>query len=93
MTTSDTGLIAFWISFPEDSSFPVGLGVTAWSLEDAYRLLDAHGYDFHRRAARVSVRERISVADLDYRHVVMNMGPIVVRGIWYPCLNVGYGAP
>ncbi len=67
------------------------MGVTAYSLQDAFVLLDRHGYEFHRRGP-VEVREGVAVADLDQRHVVPNMGPIVFRGIWYPCLNVGFGA-
>jgi hypothetical protein len=67
------------------------MGVTARSVEDAFDLLDQHGYDFHR-LGRVEVRENITVADLDPGHVVPNMGPIVFRGIWYPCLNIGFGA-
>lgn len=52
----DGHLTAFWISFPEDASFPHGLGVTAWSQEGAFRLLEEQGYDFHLRAAEVAVR-------------------------------------
>ncbi len=85
-------LIPFWISFPDDPDFSMGLGVTAWSREDAYRLLEEQGYDFHVRARRVEVRDAISVSDLA-EHVRPNMGPIVVRGVWYPCFNVGFGAP
>ena len=86
-------LTAFWISFPEDKGFPLGFGVTAWSLEDAYRLLESHGYDFHREAKRVDVLRDVKTRDLDYDHVVENAGPIVIRGIWYPSLNTGFGAP
>ena len=86
-------LKTYWFSFPENPYFPIGLGVTAWSLSDAYALLEANGYDFHKHASRVEVREGITVADLDQMHVVGNMGPIVVRGIWYPALNIGFGAP
>jgi hypothetical protein len=67
------------------------MGVTARSLEDAFALLDQHGYAFHRNGP-VVVRENVTVEDLDQGHVVANMGPIVFRGIWYPCLNIGFGA-
>ncbi|HEY4239024.1 MAG TPA: hypothetical protein VGM88_04380 [Kofleriaceae bacterium] len=86
------GLTAYWISYPEDWGFPMGQGVTAYSTDDAFRLLEAQGYDFHLRARRVDVKV-VTFDDLDDRHVVPNMGPIVVRGVWFPCLNVGYGAP
>jgi len=85
-------LTSYWITFPEDRSAPLGIGVTAYSVEDAFRLLEERGYDYHRRMSRAEIRENIKIADLDQFHVVPNMGPIVVRGIWYPCLNIGFGA-
>jgi len=48
----DGTLTAFWVSFPKDPTFPLGLGVTAWSRADALRLLEERGYDFHLRATR-----------------------------------------
>ena len=89
----DSDLIAYWITFPNDSHFPVGFGVTAWSIEDAYRLLEERGFYFHQQASRVAIRENITVDDIDYSHVAVNAGPIIVRGVWYPCFNIGYGAP
>ena len=89
----NSGLQAYWLSFPENENFPVGFGVTAHSLNDAYALLKANGYEFHERAKRVEVREGITVADLEFNHVRNNMGPIVTRGVWYPALSVGFGAP
>jgi hypothetical protein len=35
------------------------------------------------------VREDVTVAALDQSHVVANMGPIAVRGLWYPLIAVG----
>ena len=85
-------LIAFWISYPKDLYFP-RQGVTALSRADAFRMLEAHGYDFHVRAVEVLVREGIAYDDIEDAEVRRHMGPIVVRGIWYPCLNIGYNAP
>ncbi|MBA3464201.1 MAG: hypothetical protein H0T46_29875 [Deltaproteobacteria bacterium] len=84
-------LTAFWISFPDDRGFPLGLGVTAHSKDDAFQLLEDQGYDFHLRARSVDVKVQVGVADLDL-HVRTDMGPIVVRGVWYPCFNIGFGA-
>ena len=81
----------FWLTFPSQPDAPIGMGVTARSIEDAFVLLEQHGFDLHRRGP-VTVRENVTVADLDQQHVVPNMGPIVFRGIWYPCLNIGFGA-
>jgi hypothetical protein len=93
--TQDGGLRTFWITFPKATgcTFPIGFGVTAWSEADAFRLLEQQGYDQHRRAEEIVVTADVNVTDLDPRNVVPVMGPIVVRGIWYPPMNVGWGAP
>ena len=84
-------LVSYWITFPEDRSFPLGLGVTAYSVEDAFHLLEKEGYDFHKRAKKTEIKEGVAVQELDYDHVVVNSGPIVFRGVWFPCQNMGLG--
>lgn len=81
------GLIPYWISFPDDVIFPMGFGVTAYSLAEAYSILEQFGFDYHRRAVRVIVKTNVKWDELDELHVHPNMGPIVVRGIWCPHLN------
>ena len=68
----------------------MGLGVTAWSEADAFQLLEEGGYDFHRRALEVVFRVVQKAEDVDLTHVAPNAGPVVVRGIWFPCKNIGY---
>ncbi len=85
-------LSRYWITFPDDPSFPVGQGVTAYSSADAFSLLADRGYDFHVRAQRVEVREIQTFDDIDYEHVARVSGPLRFRGIWYPCFNVGIDA-
>ena len=70
----------------------MGQGVTAFTEQDDFYLLDEYGYDYHHRAARINVREITSIEELDSNHVVTNMGPMVIRGIWFPCLNIGIDA-
>jgi hypothetical protein len=79
-------LVTFWITFPG----PVcehSYGVTAYSLDDAMALLGSRlaGRDLEP----MQVRENIRVQDLDQRHVAPNCGPVVFRGVWYPCSNLG----
>jgi hypothetical protein len=90
----ETGLRTFWITFPKETgcSFPFGAGVTAWSEEDAIQLLKERGIDVHR-AREFVVKPDVTIADLDPSNVVRYMGPIVVRGVWFPVGNVGWGAP
>ncbi len=80
-------LTAFWI-VPRDKGVGAGLGVTAHSLADAWRILDNDGYSLPEDKSELQVIEGVQVSDLD-PHVVANMGPIVVRGVWFPFSKVG----
>ena len=82
-------LTCFWITTGNRWG-PLGFGVTAWSVEDAIRLLKAEGFDIPESLDQLQVRENVTFADLDPNHVVPNMGPMVMRGIWYPRLNLSY---
>jgi hypothetical protein len=85
-----TALIAFWITLPSPHG-PLGFGVTAWSLDDALQIIRALGYGPYLPGdpSALHVTENVTVAALDHPHVVANMGPIVVRGMWYPFVVVG----
>lgn len=87
------GLTAFWI-VPPTKHGPLGFGVTAWSLDDALRLIRGLGYGDYLPADlnTLVVHEAVTVADLDQQYVVPNMGPIVVRGMGYPFVGVGVPA-
>lgn len=84
------GLTAYWIESPLPHA-PLGFGVTGWSLDDALSIVRALGYGHYLPDDLTDLRitEGITVAELDQRHVVANMGPIVVRGTWYPFVAVG----
>ena len=81
-------LIAFWI-VPPSKRGPLGFGVTAFSVSDAFQIIQNAGFDLPQDRSSLRIREGIRVSDLDQQHVVKNMGPIVVRGIWYPFLKIG----
>jgi hypothetical protein len=83
-------LTAFWI-VPPSPHGPLGFGVTAWSLDDAIEIIRALGYESYLPAdlRELTVQEGVTVRELDQPHVVANMGPIVVRGMWYPFVAVG----
>ena len=81
-------LIPFWISFPKNDNFPIGFGVTAYSTEDAFNLLEEFNYNYHQDAAEVKVIENIKWDEIPWPNKTYpNMGPIVVRGIWFPHHN------
>ena len=83
-------LTAFWIVSPSAQGL-LGFGVTAWSLDDALDIIRTLGYESYLPSdlGTLTIREGVTVAELDQRHVVANMGPIVVRGMWYPFVSVG----
>ena len=81
-------LTAYWIESPEVET-PFGYGVTAFSKDDALALVRSRGLRLPADAAQIHITENIRVADLDASHVVPNIGPIVVRGVWFPFIGVG----
>jgi len=87
-------LETFWLTFPQDSQLPMGIGVTAYSEADAFALLEERGIaEWFAGAREVVVRKGVRLQDLDQRNVVPNIGPMQLRGVWYPCTNVGFGGP
>jgi hypothetical protein len=82
-------LISYWIK-GTDPRGPYGFGVTAWSLEDAVALIRAEGYSIEEETAEA--RANVFPHDVDWFHTPVNAGPAVFRGVWYPCLNIGWGA-
>jgi len=83
-----SGLIPFWIVAPNLRA-PLGFGVTAFSLADAFRIIESAGYELPDDRNTLQVTEGVNVSDLDSEYVRFHMGPIVVRGIWYPFTRVG----
>jgi hypothetical protein len=85
-------LITFWITFP-GPAFEHSYGVTAYSLDDALALLRKHQLARHELDKPMQVRENIRIQDLDQGHIAPNCGPLVFRGVWFPCSNLGTEAP
>ena len=81
-------LTAFWITTPSAHG-PIGFGVTARTLADGLGIIRGWGFELPEDLSSLAMREGRTVADLDRRHVVVNMGPIVTRGLWYPFVGVG----
>ena len=79
-------LTRYWFNAPG----LFGFGVTAYSLADALYLLESEGILL---ATDSEVVEDIDVSALDAAHVILNSGPPCLRGVWYPCLNIGWVSP
>ena len=78
MQPSDKNLVRFWFT----TKTGLGVGVTAYSREDAETLIR----DAQIGGEITSVSEDIDIRTLDQNHVIPNMGPVNFRGIWYPNL-------
>jgi hypothetical protein len=91
---STTLLDTFWFTFPQDLHMPFGIGVTAYSEADAYELMHERGVsDWFANAKEIVVQKNVRIQDLSQSNIVPNIGPMQLRGVWYPCMNIGYGAP
>lgn len=66
----------------------VGFGVTARSLVDAELLLTSAGFVKGADFEIAEVIEDVDIRTLDQNHVIPNMGPPNIRGVWFPRLNL-----
>ena len=73
-------LTRFWF----DSDEGLGVGVTAYSLDDAKSLIESESLMEHIKPKLNSYIENIDIQKLDQNHVIPNMGICANRGIWFP---------
>jgi hypothetical protein len=67
----------------------LGIGVTASSEPEARALAEEAASRYLPPGARLTgVIPDIDVSTLDASHVLPNIGPPAVRGVWFPMLNV-----
>jgi hypothetical protein len=84
------GLIRFWIEFdyPAELEPPagtrVGVGVTAIDRRDALQLVAHRIFRDGLLPPIKEIRQGVDVSLLDPGHVLANMGPPHVRGVWFP---------
>ena len=65
----------------------LGIGVSAYSLEDAISLVKGQ-YSAMYYSPDFSVYiENVDIQELDQGHVIPNMGVCTQRGVWFPILN------
>jgi hypothetical protein len=77
-------LSRFW--FPLDTG--IGIGVTAASELEALEMAE-EARRRYRPGSRLQPPIRdVDVRTLDQKHVIPNMGPSAVRGVWFPALNI-----
>jgi hypothetical protein len=81
-------LVPFWIAVPQWTHAPIGYGVTAHSLEDAIAIILGRGYCLPDDQEGLQIKRDVRYEKLP-EYVQQHMGPIVVRGMWYPFYRLG----
>jgi hypothetical protein len=75
----------FW--FPLDGH--LGVGVTAATLAEATALAEAAKRESWPNAQPLGTPvQDVDVRNLDQKHVAPNIGPVTIRGVWYPRNNI-----
>ena len=77
-------LTRFWFEF--DGSIISGYGVTAYSYDDAIRLLKEIIFRDRPMPDIKSVVENIDVSTLHEGKILPNIGAPSFRGVWYPAI-------
>ena len=85
---SESPLTSFWIKGP-DRWGPLGYGVTAFTIEDAWEIIERAGYSLPEEKQNLKYRTVRSVDDLSDEYVRKKAGPMIFRGIWYPFTRIG----
>jgi hypothetical protein len=75
----------YWVEH-DDPHGPIGYGVTAFDEDDALGLLGSIGYGL---CVSDRYREIKTVNAIPSKVARERMGPLVVRGVWYPFSNLG----
>ena len=76
----------FWITSP-DQWLCHSYGVTAFSREDALQMLRDLRCDLPEPESLL-ITDDVDLESLDPNPVRCNIGPVVVRGVWFPKLGV-----
>jgi len=64
----------------------LGIGVTAYSVEDAISIIRGQETAMNFNPIFTSYIQNINITELDQNHIIPNMGICTNRGIWYPKL-------
>jgi len=78
-------MIRYWFEFDDNipHGMKMGCGVTAYSYDDALSILNDKV--FRNSSLQIKqVIEDVDVSTLDQNHVIPNMSPPNIRGIWFP---------
>ena len=80
----------YWIKFKKQAGEtyslvnPLGCGVTAYSYQDALRIVRECVFDNAPLPQIETILEYVDMSALDQDHVVPNVGLPFRRGVWFP---------
>jgi hypothetical protein len=77
----NASLHRYW--FPVREFEKVGVGVTAFSEQEAFELAAGAAARVGWKLVGTTIRD-VDVRDLDQNHVIPNMGLVTIRGVWFP---------
>lgn len=83
-------LTRYWIEFKSDkpSELPYGLGygcdVTAFDFQDAIKIIRDKIFKGNITPEIKTKTENVDITTLDQGHIIPNMHPPDMRGIWFP---------
>jgi hypothetical protein len=64
--------------------YGLGCGVTAYDYDDAISLMNDHLFSAQEIPPIRRVIETVDVSTLDAKHVRVNIGVPIYRGVWFP---------
>ena len=80
----------FWFTLEvgeSPSTLDFGCGITARDRIEAVEMLHQKVFPLFGTRQIATCTEDIEIDHLDPNHVQSNMGPCVVKGVWYPWLS------
>lgn len=82
----------YWIRLKETDIgvFPLGIGVTAASREDALDIVSRSLFSGGEVPEIGEIIEGVRNSDLDQNHVVPNCGNQFKRGVWFPMISAAW---
>lgn len=62
----------------------MGCGITAYNYEDAKTILKSKVFTTSPLPEILRLIEDVDLRNLDQNHVLLNIGPVIQRGVWFP---------
>lgn len=82
-----TQLKRYWFQFESPGSpgaLNLGCGVTAYDYDDAISVLRTSIFRNREMPTITDYKENVDISTLDPKHILPNIGSVLVRGVWWP---------